>query len=364
MADSGRQKWSSETGGWVEDTGEVESLEAVAPPPEPKPRTAGPARPATRGFDSVTMQRLPQVAMALLGAGILAIIILTVFMIHKPTSSAPAFEDLGPGVSNVAGLKGHLVTRWQKSVQYQLKFEPLFSMYNAAFSYTVGHPPDSMWVNIRLLDSTGFALCGKQIEFRVNPARTNVDLTLLHAPAARLVEISETEPGTHYAGGKAQTQTGRTSDTFQNILGDNGQIVSVYAQGVLPCSADQYGKFNYWDFTTNFPSTDEQVALMKAPAIAASRAAAAAHAAERQREARSPHYFVEGDTTVRDFDLSTASLESGTGQSFIVVKKNETATANSWAANNAQIHYKCDTLANCVLTRAGDGRILNARSLH
>lgn len=363
MADLGRQKWNSETGGFVEDTGEVEPFEEVAPP-EPKQLGPGRGRPGARGFDSTTMQRLPQVAMALLGAGILAIIILTVFMIHKPSASAPAFQDLGPGVSNVAGLKGHLVTRWQKGVQYQLKFEPLFTMYNSGFSYTVGHPPETMWVNIRLLDSTGYALCGKQIDFRFNSAGTKVNLTQIHEPGARLVRVSGSAPGAHPASGQAQPIAGRSSDTFQNIRGDDGQIASVYAQGVLPCSADQYGKFNYWDFTTNFPSTDQQVALMKAPGIAAARAAAVARAVERQREARSPHYFVEGDTTVRDFDSSTATLDSGTGQSFTLLKKNQTATANAWATNSAQIHYKCDTLANCTLTRAGDGRIVYARSLH
>lgn len=357
MADSGRQKWSSETGGFVQDNGEVEFSEA-APPPEPM----RPMRPA-RGFDSATMNRLPQVAMVLLGAGILAVIIFTVLMFNKPTSTAPPFQDLGPGVSNIAGLKGHLVTRWQKGVQYQITFEPLFGIYKPGFSYAVGHPPGPLWVDIRLLDSTGYALCGKRIGFRYNPGRTDVHLTLLREPAPRVVKVSDTAPATPSTGGKAQPKAGHGIDTFQNEMGDNGQVASVYAQGELPCSEAQYKKFNYWDFSTNFPSIEKQDALMKAPAIAAARAAAAAHEAELRKDAQSPHYFVEGDATVRDFDSSTATLESGNGQHFIVVKKNEAATANAWAANNAQIHYKCDTLANCMLTRAGDGRIVNAKSM-
>lgn len=360
MADLGRQKWSNETGGWVEDTGEEEPFEPAAPPPDSQRM---PGRPGAGGFDSVTMKRFPQVAMVLLGAGILAAIIFTVLMFNKPTSTAPAFEDLGPGVSNTAGLKGYLVARWQKDVQYELKFEPLYAMNSPEFSYTVGHPPGPLWVNIRLLDSTGYALCGKQIEFRFNPARTKVDLSLLHQPTARVVKVSQTA-STPSAAALAQQKAGRTSDAFQNILGDNGQVNFVYAQGVLPCSQDQYRKFNYWDFSTNFPSVDQQQALMKAPGIAAARAAAAAREAERLKEARSPHFFVEGDTTVREFDASTATLQAGTGQSFIVAKKNETTTATAWAATNAQIHYKCDTLANCTLSRAGDGRVVNARSIH
>lgn len=363
MAELGRQKWSNEAGGWVEDTGEEpEFPESVEASPEQKYGSSRSALPPSRGFDSVTMRRLPQVAMLLLGAGILAAGIFAVLMFHKPTSTAPPFQDLGPGISNLAGLKGHLVTRWQKNVQYQLKFEPLFGVYNSRFSYTVGHPPEPLWINIRLLDSTGYALCGKQIQFRFDPARIGSGLSLPHRSGARLIQASTHSPGAPSAGAQAQQPGKQAADTFHNDMGDNGQIASVYVQGVLPCTEAQYRKFYYWDFSTNFPSLAQQDALMKAPAIAAARAAAAAREAERRREARSPHYFVEGDATIRDFDAATARLQSGTGQSFIVVKKAEFPTANAWAASNAQIHYKCDTLANCLLTRAGDARMVNARS--
>jgi hypothetical protein len=363
MANLGKQKWSNEAGGWVEDSGEEPEISELDEPSPAPPLAPRPPRPATRGFDSVTMQRFPQIAMLLLGAGILAIIILAVMMFNKPTSTAPAFQDLGPGVSNVAGLKGHLVTRWQKGVQYQLKFEPLFGIYNAGFTFTVGHPPEPLWVNIRLLDSTGYAVCGKQIEFQFNPAHTNIDISRAHKHGAKVVPVSAHSVGVPSSSARAQQKTAATTDSFQNVLGDDGQIASVYAQGILPCTEAQYKKFYYWDFSTNFPSLAQQEALMKAPAIAADRAAAVASAAQRQREARSPHYFVEGDAMVRDFNNSTATLESGAGQSFIVVKTTEYPTANSWAESSAQIHYKCDTLANCLLTRAGDGRIVNARSI-
>lgn len=364
MADSGRQKWSSETGGWVDGTDNLDDSESLGSAPEENEEIFSPARLPTRGIHSMTMSRLPQVALVLLGAGILAILISTVFLVHKPTlGAAPAFQDLGPGISNLAGLKGHLVTRWDKKVQYQLSFEPLFGIYGPGFSYTVGHPPGPLWVNIRLLDATGYALCGKQILFRPRPARSNADLTSAHSPGAKLLKVSDARPAA-LPGGRNMNRPGRSPDTFQDQVGDSGQVISVTAQGELPCSADQYKKFYYWDFSTNFPSTGQQDALMKAPAIAAARAAEAARLAERRREARTPHYFVEGDTSVLAYDASSDTLRAGTGQSFILEKKNQATTANAWAETNAQIHYKCDTLANCMLTRAGDGRIVNARSLH
>src|SRR6185437_4500616 len=161
------------------------------------------------------------------------------------------------------------------------------------------HPPAALWINLRLLDSTGYALCSKQIAFRPGPARTNVNLALLKQPAVRILNVSATSPPAAGSGRPAPSPAGQSPDTFQNVIGDDGQIASVYVQGVLPCTEAQYKKFNYWDFTTNFPSVEQQETLMKAPAIARARAAAAALAAQKQREARSPHYFVEGDTTVR-----------------------------------------------------------------
>lgn len=360
MADTGQQKWSPETGGWVDHADEVESPETVEQEAQPVIRPG--ALRSQRVIGQGTVKRLPQLSMVLLGAAILAAIILAVTMLNKPTSAAPAFQDLGPGVSNVAGLKGHLVARWEKHAQYMLSFEPLFGIYKSGFSYTVGHPPGPLWINVRLLDSTGYALCGKQIEFRFNQARSNVDLSLLHEPGAKMIEVSNHGPAS--AAAQPQRPAVRTIDLFQNEMGDNGQVASVFAQGVLPCSAEQYKKFNYWDFSTNFPSLEQQEALMKAPAIAAARAAEAARQEERRREARSPHFFVEGDTSVDSYESASATLVAGTGQSFILTKKNQSATADAWAENNARIHYKCDTLANCTLTRAGDGRIVDARSIH
>lgn len=361
MADLGRQKWSSETGAWVDDHGEEhEFSEPVETFPDRKPYSSPRSN---RGFSSVTMRRLPQVAMVLLGAGILAAAIFAVLMLNKPTSSAPPFQDLGPGVSNVAGLEGHLVTRWQKGAQYQLKFEPLFAIYRPGFSFTVDHPPELLWINLRLLDSTGYQLCNKRVTFRLVPTRAKVDLALVHQPTIRKLNVSVASAPALASAGPAPKQAGGSPDLFQNELGDNGQISFVYAQGVLPCSEAQYRKFYFWDFSTNFPSLDQQVKLMNAPAIAAARAAAAAEEAERRKEAHSPHYFVEGDTSVRGYDPATATLQAGTGQSFIVVKRTELSTANAWAQSNAQIHYKCDTSSNCTLTRAGDARIVDTRSI-
>ena len=48
---------------------------------------------------------------------------------------------------------------------------------------------------------------------------------------------------------------------FQNLAGSDGMINAISAQGDLPCSADAYKRANYWDFSTNFPTIEEQEAL-------------------------------------------------------------------------------------------------------
>ncbi len=358
---SGRLRWSGESGGWVEDTGKEGWTEPIDSEPEPIEAAPLFTRRSARVMLPFRMARWPQMAMVLLGAGIVAMVCFTAVLLVRYFGSPPSFEDLGPGASNVAGLKGHLVTRWNRRVQYKLRFEPLYAIYEPGFSYAVGHPPEPLWVNIRLLDDTGYALCGKQIDFGFNQADDGASGAGLRAAAVRNAGTRQQRASLMAASAPLLQQPGRRNDIFQEQAGDDNQVVSVSAQGVLPCSEDQYRKFSYWDFSTNFPSIDEQDALMKAPVLAAARAWAAERAAERRRQARIPAFFIEGDANVASFDSSSAVLQLGTGQSFALVKGSEAATADAWAASGAPVHYKCDTHANCTLTSGGG--MVSARSV-
>ena len=89
---------------------------------------------------------------------------------------------------------------------------------------------------MKLLDATGFAVCGKDILFPFDAA----------------------SPG--------EQDRERGHDILQSSPGDDGKVMAVSAQGTLPCTAAQYKQIVYWDFSTNFPTLAEQDELMKQPA--------------------------------------------------------------------------------------------------
>jgi len=270
------------------------------------------------------------------------IITLTQKQFLTPKAAVSDADDMGAGISQASGLRGHLETRWQgKTAQYMLKMEPLDPRDAAGFSTVAANPNKPVFINIRLLDAAGFALCGKQI--------------LLH-PAAQHAALPS---GT---------------DVFQNIQGDDGSVEALWAQGTLPCSPDQYKKFDYWDLSTNFPTLAEQdVLLGKRPAIAVGSPGATATASastegtgtrgRRKQVAKGPvsNFYVEGDDQVSMYEPARALLTDDSGRSFFIPVKSDQTIAANWASNYAHIHFKCDQHANCAL-RTGSGEILGRMS--
>lgn len=307
----------------------------------------------------------PQLSLLLAGVGILAAIVVAVLSFNRPDTSA-TFQDLGAGISRAAGLRGHLTTRWLGKAQYKLSFVPLDPLQGAGFSFVAGNPPQPLSFYIKLLDSTGFVLCGKEILLPYDRASaagfasSAPQLTGRRTDAARLAESAD------LARGQAQEQQReRGKDIFQNQIGDDGQVAALNAQGVLPCSADQYKRFSYWDFSTNFPTLTEQDALMKQRAAAAARAVAEARVALRRKNALKNRsaFFAVGDDRISRYDSSTSVLQTGDGRSFLVTKPSDQAAANAWAANSALVHYRCDQNANCSLTHSGGSGVIYAKSI-
>jgi hypothetical protein len=148
--------------------------------------------------------------------------------------------DLGQGVSNDTGLRGHLVVHWpDKSATYGLKIEPIDGRDSDGFLKVVDNTTQPVFINAHLLDRDGSVLCDKQIELTPNEGKG--------AP-------SGLPAGT---------------DVFKRLPLKNGGIDGLWAEGALPCSADQYRKADYWSFTTNFPTTAAQDKLMgrKSPVV-------------------------------------------------------------------------------------------------
>lgn len=272
----------------------------------------------------------------------------------------PDADDLGQGVATASGLRGHLVTRWQKGkTQYMLKIEPLDPRDASGFSTVTSNPSQPISINIRVLDSAGFALCGKEIDLRFDPTHS------FHANGATAKKSAMALPAPQVGLQQAALQEkARESgkDLFQNIIGSDGAVEALWAQGELPCSPDQYRRFDYWDLTTNFPTIAVQDQSTPRP-HAEPAEASVTEKAKRKLVAKAPvsDFYIEGDDRVTAYEPSRSLLVLP-GRSFYIPGKSDQTTVADWAADSALIHFKCDQQENCSLrtgAHAVYGRVNN-----
>lgn len=334
--------------------------------------------------DPAEQQELPppkkkQLNLLIMG-GFAALVIFAIFVVYtatRPKDNTPPPGDMGPGIVAVSGLRGHLDTRWDGNAKtgrlvYHLRIEPMEDRWQAGFSQAVLKGPTPMYVNLRLMDATGFALCGKEMDFRFDPRNAAVGAVtvpvlgsngkklsaaerIAAAQAARQSEVTQMEA--------AEVVRERGKDIFQNQLNNDGQVTEVDVQGTLPCSPDQFKQANYWDFNTNFPTLDEQADLLdpKAAARRAKEAELAAHP-ERRKTSKLPQqgFVMQGDDRVTEYD-SVRGLLWARGRTFQIDRRSGAVTANAWVSTNALIHYRCDQEGNCALTASGSEAVLHAR---
>ena len=262
------------------------------------------------------------------------------------------YDDLGAGVFSGAGLKAHLITRWDGTAKYRLKIEPIGLQQQEGFAAVAGNPPRPLFVNIRLMDSSGSALCDKEILLKFDPANANKQLaskkTAAQKADADLLAAQELERE-------------RGKDVFQNEIGENGKVVAISAQGYLPCPEQSYKHLDYWDFSTDFPLLAEQDELLKGqkgPAARAERPAAAESNSAGIRPLPAP---IEGDDVIIGFAPSKGIAETRAGKVFLINSGGLQDYATGWQIFPAAIHYRCDKKAVCIITRTGTSAVLRAR---
>ena len=313
----------------------------------------------------------------LLFGGFAALIIFAVvaFSMARPKdNNTPPPGDLGPGIVAPAGLRGHLVTNWEGNAKsgklaYQLRIEPMEDRWEAGFSRVTLNPPMPISVNVRLLDSSGFALCGKEIDFHFDPQSAGVPIALSAASGGNDKKMSKAERNAAIQAARQSEITRmqaeevareRGKDMFQNQIATDGMVSAVNVQGALPCSPDQYRRADYWDFNTNFPTLQEQAALVD-PKAAQKEFDPPGHLTRRTLSTLPQQGFViQGDDRVSGYD-SVHGVLWAEGKSFSIDRRYGQATATAWANNYSLIHYRCDQHANCALTAAGEAAVLHAR---
>jgi len=315
----------------------------------------------------------------LLFGGFAALVIFAIFVVYtatRPKDNAPPPGDMGPGIVQVSGLRGHLDTRWEGSAKtgrlaYRLRIEPMEDRWQPGFSHAVLKAPLPMYVNVRLLDATGFALCGKEIDFPFDPQNgyvPGVSVPLVDSNGKKL-STAERDAAMQAArqGQISQLQAAEVArehgkDIFQNQLSKDGDLTAVNVQGTLPCAPDQFRQASYWDLNSNFPTLDQQASMLKpnSPTQEAAEAATVGHRARRPSYRPQEGFVIQGDDRVTEYD-SVNGLLWARGRTFQIDRHTGAATATAWANNNTLIHYRCDQQADCALTAAGGAAVLHAR---
>jgi len=279
---------------------------------------------------------------------------------QKQTASRNAMNDLGQGVSTASGIRGHLVTRFEQGkTKYMLKIEPIDPRQADEFASVVGNPAKPMSITARVLDSSGFALCGKEILLPFDPAKV---------AAANATQARGRKADAALTGNLTQLQAQEHAreqghDMFRDVYGDDGKVVALWAEGTLPCSPDQYARSDYWDLVTDLPllGAQDQAANHSPsdskPRAETERRRARFHTAKKGAST----FYVEGDDHATAFESARGVLWVGPGRRFAIVRKSDQTTAAAWAEDDSLIHYKCDQHASCALSRAGSGPVVLAR---
>jgi hypothetical protein len=335
--------------------------------------------PAEHALDELPVAQPPKkkIPIWMIG-GFTALIGFAIFVVYtatKPKDNAPPPGDMGPGVVASAGLRGHLNTRWDGNKKtgklvYQLHVESMEDRWQPGFSRAILNSPQPLSVTMRLLDATGFALCGKDIPFHFDPKNATVQVAMPSAVGPNGKKLSAVERNVAYQAARqnavtqmqaAQVVREQGKDVFQNQIGPDGLVTAVNAQGSLPCSPDQYQRASYWDMNTNFPSLDEQAALLdpRAAALKAKESEPGAHPAKRTSNRPQTGFVLQGDERVTEYDAARGQLWTQ-GRTFRIDRMVGQATAMAWANNNTLIHYRCDQQANCALTAPGGSAVLHA----
>lgn len=320
----------------------------------------------------VVRRRSPKPSPLILGGfALVAAALVALLLLHHPSGDTPSSDsqDLGDGIYKPAGLRGHMLVRWDGKLHYQVQIEPIDPTMESGFDFVLSNPPRPMALTVHLVDSSGFGLCQKDIVIPFNPAQNLSPVAAeapRHAGKAALArwqqEASARKAQLTQAQLQEQTRE-RGQDLLQKQVDSNGKIIALNAEGDIPCPKSAFKHVDYWVITTNFPTLDEQQALMDHRKEQAAQRTRAAVQAAKQKFARRMNtaFYMQGDEHVSSYDPTRTMLNTSPGRSFVIARKSDQAIAASWAAGSALVHYKCDQQASCVLTHSGTSSAIYGR---
>jgi hypothetical protein len=312
----------------------------------------------------------PKVLVYCIGVVLLLILIPVLgWLIFKPL---PPTVDLGEGIFNAAGLRGHLVANWEGKAGYRFRLEPIGMQYQAGFAAVLANPQRPFSAKLHLMDANGFTICSTEILFPFDPAQAPDPNPLTPPPAPKRLSRAEAELMAAQWAAQQQERLHQRQlqeldrehgqEIFQNELGSDGTIAAVTAQSDLPCDRSAYKRFDTFNFTTNFPSYAEQTDLLRQQATAIMRPVPKATPIYKPSVRTSPFVAsVEGDDVITGYAPARGVATTSGGKIFLLEKGNLHGNAAGWQVFPASIHYRCDSRAACLLTRSGTSVVLYAR---
>jgi len=266
--------------------------------------------------------------------------------------------DLGPVTSDATGLRGRLFVKWDQNLQYRLSLGPSDADYNAGFSLAAGNPPRPLSISIQLRDVQGFELCSKEIVLRYDARRAEAVSPVAHSGEGAAEEPSYAQ----FDAQEAAREKGK--DVFELQTGPDGQIASINAKGVMPCTRSNYVDATSWSIVPGFPSIAEQQKLLRNLEERREYAENLAYEARqpKRKSAKKPApntvvFFIEGDDSIVEYDAAGGIIATGGRKIFAIDKSGAEAALLRGSDFPMRIHYRCDQAGNCTLMSQGAGTL-------
>jgi len=274
------------------------------------------------------------VMLALVVSAAAALLVYGGMMWLKPKPLALS-NDLGTERYDPAGLGGRLIAEWTGNAGYKFTVDPLDPAQIPGFQATIANPPHAITFSLKMKDATNGVECEKDIVIPGVPEGQGAfDQSSAMAP-----------------------RTLPTGETLQNVAGSDGQISEMVLSGSMPCNLDAYKKIVAWEFTTDFPPLSTQKDWEK------HEDQVQAEAKKGQSGSKAPvsyggYYLVrslptpiEADDVIVSDNPGKGIVATSSGRAFLVGTKVLVNPALDWQIFPADIHYRCDRTAMCMVTR-------------
>jgi len=259
----------------------------------------------------------------------------------KPKAQSQ-YLDLGSQRYDPAGLGGRLIVQWTGSASYKFTVDPLDASQIAGFQAMVANPPHAISFRLVIKDNTDGVACQKDI---VIPTGTALGGTVNQAMAIA----------------PRETPTG---DKMQNSTGANGKIGETVLTGPLPCDLDAYKRIAGWEFFTDFPALSTQKDWQKhedSVTAKESKSDSATHSYGGYYLVKSIPAPIEGDDEIVSDNPGKGVISTGSGKAFLVGANILTNPALDWQIFPADIHYRCEKNAMCLVTKLNSRTAVHAR---